>query len=83
MVLLALVYANYKLIVVDVGAFGKNSDGSILRNSHLGKANDILPHVIIGDEAFPLSTNLMRPYSRDKAQRNEGKKVFNYRLSRG
>lgn len=98
-VLLALVDANYKFIVVDIGAFGKNSDASILRNSNLGKGlqngtlnipspkilpggNDVLPHVIIGDEAFPLCTNLMRPYSRDDAQRNEEKKVFNYRLSR-
>lgn len=35
--LLALVDANYKFIVVDIGAFGKNSDASILRNSNLGK----------------------------------------------
>lgn len=96
--LLALVDANYKFIVVDIGAFGKNSDASILRNSNLGKGlqngtlnipspkilpggNDALPLVIIG-EAFPLCTNLMRSYSRDDAQRNEEKKVFNYRLSR-
>ncbi|XP_050066615.1 uncharacterized protein LOC126555778 [Aphis gossypii] len=88
-----------KHFIVDIGAFGKNSDASILRNSNLGKGlqngtlnipspkilpggNDVLPHVIIGDEAFPLCTNLMRPYPRDDAQRNEEKKVFNYRLSR-
>lgn len=44
--------------------------------------NTILPHVIIGDEAFPLSTYLMRPYSRDNVQQDEEKKIFNYRLSR-
>ncbi|KAL0879747.1 hypothetical protein ABMA27_003460 [Loxostege sticticalis] len=99
LVLLALVDADKKFIVVDVGAFGKNSDASILRNSSLGKGlqdgtlnipprkippggTEPLPHVIIGDEAFPLCTYLMRPYSRDDAQRNEEKKVFNYRLSR-
>lgn len=92
-VLLALVDANYKFIVVDIGAFGKNSDASILRNSNLGKGlqngtlnilspkilpggNDVLPHVIIGDEAFSLCTNLMRPYSGDDAQRNEEKKCL-------
>lgn len=99
LVLLALVDAHKKFIVVDVGAFGKNSDASILRSSSLGKSlqngtlnippqkippggTEPLPHVIIGDEAFPLCSFLMRPYSRDDAQRNEEKKVFNYRLSR-
>lgn len=82
-----------------MGAFGKNSDAGIFRNSIMGKrlmegnlnmpppkrlpeSNVILPHVIIGDEAFPLTTFLMRPYSRDDAQGDEEKKVFNYRLSR-
>ncbi|KAB0804474.1 hypothetical protein PPYR_01444 [Photinus pyralis] len=37
LVLLALVDAHKKFIVVDVCAFGKNSDASILRNSSLGK----------------------------------------------
>lgn len=89
-VLLAIVDANYKFISVDVGAFGKNSDAGIFRNSIMGKrlmegnlnmpppkrlpgSNVILPHVIIGDEAFPLTTFLMRPYSRDDAQGDEVK----------
>lgn len=98
-VLLSLVDSNCKFIAVDVGGFGKNSDGSIFNNSNLGLAlrnnelnipnckplpgtNCILPHVIVGDEAFPLRTYLMRPYPREQAQGNEDKKVFNYRLSR-
>lgn len=36
--LLALVDANYKFIAVDVGSYGKNSDGGIFANSNLGKA---------------------------------------------
>jgi hypothetical protein len=90
-VLLALVDANYKFLVIDVGAFGKNSDASIFRSSSLGTGlaqgslhlpppkvpsggNTSLPHVIIGDEAFPLCTYLMRPYSRDELRQNEEKK---------
>lgn len=37
-VLLAMVDAEYKFIAVDVGAFGKNSDGGIFKDSNMGKA---------------------------------------------
>jgi hypothetical protein len=39
-----------------------------------------LPFAFVGDEAFGLSTNLLRPYSGKNLLLN--KKVFNYRLSR-
>lgn len=39
-----------------------------------------VPFVFIGDEAFPLSKNLRRPYLRD--QLDVSKRTFNYRLSR-
>lgn len=98
-VLLALVDGNYKFIAIDVGAYGKNSDSTIFRNSSLGRSLDsnrlnippckippggnvALPHVIVGDEAFPLSTNVMRPYGREQAREDEEKKIFNLRLSR-
>lgn len=38
------------------------------------------PHVIVGDEGFPLMTNLMRPYP--GSQLNDAQRIYNYRLSR-
>ncbi|XP_029157964.1 protein ALP1-like [Nylanderia fulva] len=39
------------------------------------------PYVLLGDEAFPLSTYMMRPYPRS-GRLNISRKIFNYRLSR-
>lgn len=97
-VLLALVDAHYNFIAVDVGSFGKNSDGGIMAHSKLGKAldqnklnvppkealpgttNDV-PYDIVGDEAFPLKTYLLRPYPGKQLDCIE-KRVYNYRLCR-
>ncbi|KAJ8867644.1 hypothetical protein PR048_031447 [Dryococelus australis] len=43
---------------------------------------DLLPYIFLGDEAFPLMKNLMRPYPICKVTGNMDCKVFNYRLSR-
>ena len=42
--------------------------------------HDIVPYVFVGDNAFPLMENLMKPY----AQRNVSKAqhIYNYRVSR-
>lgn len=41
------------------------------------------PFVFVADEAFPLSTYLMRPYSRkNRGQLTNDTRIFNYRLSR-
>lgn len=36
-VLLAAINVNYKFVVIDVGAHGKNSHGGVLRHSPYGK----------------------------------------------
>lgn len=98
-VLLAMVDANYKFIVVDIGSYGKEGDSGIFLKSELGKqilggtfrfpedsalpgSNIIVPHVIVGDEAFRLHKHIMKPYSRKAGKEDNSKKNFNYRLSR-
>lgn len=39
------------------------------------------PYVILGDEAFPLKTYLMRPYP-GKLFDDSSKRIYNYRLCR-
>ncbi|XP_072400389.1 uncharacterized protein [Diabrotica undecimpunctata] len=95
-VLLALVDANYEFIAVDVGSYGKNSDGGIFSSSRLGIAleegslnipsgkhlpgtNISTPLVILGDQAFPLKTYMLRPYPSNQVQEDPRKRIFNYR----
>lgn len=40
----------------------------------------VMPYFIIGDDAFPLQTWLMKPFSR--LQLTDSERIFNYRLSR-
>ena len=80
-VLLAVVDYDYRFRVIDVGSYGRSSDGGTLANSAFGQAlksgtldlpEDCpipaaeglgpMPHVFVGDEAFPLQKNLMRPF---------------------
>lgn len=81
-----MVDADYCFTYIDVGANGRASDSAIFRDSTLNIAMEKKTlgcpdyGVIIGDDAFPLRKNLMKPYS--KVGLSHGEKIFNYRLSR-
>ncbi|KAB0805363.1 hypothetical protein PPYR_02333 [Photinus pyralis] len=99
-VLMAVVDANLRFVAIDVGAYGKEGDSTVFRDSPLGKKlysgslnlppprclpntqpEEIpQPFVMVGDEAFKLHTNLLKPYP--SRNMNATKRVFNYRLSR-
>uniref|UniRef100_A0A8C5PZ95 DDE Tnp4 domain-containing protein n=1 Tax=Leptobrachium leishanense TaxID=445787 RepID=A0A8C5PZ95_9ANUR len=53
---------------------------SIPKPQKLPGTDIAVPFAFVGDEAFGLSSNLLRPYS--GTQLSEKKRVFNYRLSR-
>lgn len=78
--------------MVDIGAPGRFSDSGVFKGSHMGQSfeqklfdipqmEDDFSYVLVGDEAFPLTDYLMRPYPR-RFHLDMRKKVFNYRLSR-
>lgn len=85
-ILFALVDGDYCFKFIDVGGNGRASDSTIFRESSLNVSmlnNSLhLPKrsVIIGDDAFPLRSDLLKPYSRKKLTVKQA--VFNYRLSR-
>lgn len=93
-VLLAIVDANYRFLMIDVGAYGKDSDSGVFSNSEIYRniENGSLPlpkdlqlpnfqqkapFVLVGDEAFPLKTYLLRPYPKRRVQNNTAAAYFN------
>lgn len=48
----------------------------------LPRSSVTVPHVIVGDEAFPLLPNVMKPYPRPQGVADITNAIFNYRLSR-
>ncbi|XP_072397430.1 uncharacterized protein [Diabrotica undecimpunctata] len=73
----------------DGGIFKNSNMGKLINanNLHfpppllLGQGDTPFNFYIVGDEAFPLTTSIMRPYSGRFLPRD--KCIFNYRLSRG
>lgn len=49
---------------------------------NLPNSNIILPHFLVGDEAFSLDTFMMKPYARKVSKNDLSKEIFNYRLCR-
>ncbi|XP_023310997.1 putative nuclease HARBI1 [Anoplophora glabripennis] len=85
-ILLALVDHDYCFTYIDVGAKGRASDGGVWQHCSLRHAietrdlNIPLNGIIVGDDAIPLKTFLLKPYSKRQLTREE--KIFHYRLSR-
>ncbi|XP_068083928.1 putative nuclease HARBI1 [Anabrus simplex] len=93
LVLMGIVNANYEFILVDFGVNGRISDGGVLEYTEFyrrlisNKLNvpkpaicEDLPFVFIGDEAFSLRENFMKPFSQKNL--TEDRRVYNYFLSR-
>jgi hypothetical protein len=75
---MALVDADYCFtFVVDVGAQGRMNDAGVFAsttlyrkmelslppNEHLPGRHKRVPYIIVGDDAFPLSSSLLKAYS--------------------
>jgi len=97
-VLMAVADANYKFIMIDVGSYGKDSDGGILSNSNILKRLENRTLKLPYPKKLP-NSNLISPYTfiADEAfplrtymmrpyprrlLNDENKSYFNYRLSR-
>jgi hypothetical protein len=87
-ILFAVVDSNYNFLYIDVGTNGRANDASVFSKSTLNEAlqqNLLKIHaegVFLADDAFPLRTNILKPYTRATAL-SKTQLVFNYRLSRG
>lgn len=72
----------------DAGILGKSTMGQLLETGQFGiprpkpvsAMGPTLPHVILGDDAFPLRNHLMKPFKGNFLSRENS--IFNYRLSR-
>ncbi|XP_031351048.1 uncharacterized protein LOC116176561 [Photinus pyralis] len=72
--------------IMNASLFGKdllNCTLDLPDDSPLPGSNVPVPFYLVGDEAFPLRPNLMRPYSKQRnGPMDQTELIFNYRLSR-
>lgn len=74
----------------DAGIFSKCSLGRAIKDklfdipgaTILPNTEIVAPQVFLGDEAFPILENLLKPYPRNQSLHDKSKAIFNYRLSR-
>lgn len=86
---------NYKLVYFSFGVNGRVSDGGVLASCDINDKmlnktlsipeptvvdGTLLPYVFIGDEAFELRENLMKPFNASVL--NYERRICNYRFSR-
>ncbi|CAH2085196.1 unnamed protein product [Euphydryas editha] len=94
-VLLGIANSNYEFIYFSYGINGRVSDGGVFQYSDIyrklhektlklpnpSEVNGcVLPYVFIGDEAFSLTPEFMKPFRQNLL--NVERRVYNYRLSR-
>jgi hypothetical protein len=86
-ILLATVDGNYRFIYTNAGTNGRVNDALVFSKSTFNEAlqtntlNLPTEGVFVGDDAFPLRKNTMKPYSM-KRPLTVKERIFNYRLSR-
>jgi len=94
--MLAVVDANARFLLIDVGAAGRNSDSSLYLNSPIRRflesnASGIpqpqnlervgqLPYVILADGGFGLRNYMMTPFP-DRTNNSRGRNRYNIHLS--
>ena len=94
-VLMAICDAKYRFIHVSIGSYGGENDAGIIKQSEfIQKFDDgsyplpppsqhgdyTLPHILVGDEIFPLKPWLMKPWPGKNHTLQQ--QVYNYQLSR-
>jgi hypothetical protein len=80
--LFAIVDSHSNFLYIDVGTNGRANGASLFSKSALNEALQQNRLNIPADDAFPLQTNILKPYTRATAL-NKSQLVFNCRLSRG